>query len=490
MDTIDLLVIGGGVNGAGIARDAAGRGLRVVLVEQGDLAGATSSASSKLIHGGLRYLELHEFRLVREALTERTVLLRIAPHIAWPMRFVLPALGAGRPAWMLRLGLFLYDHIGGRGGLPSTRRLDLAHAPEGAPLQDRFRVAFEYSDAWVDDARLVVLNAMDAAALGADIRTRTRCTGLRAAVGVWEATLEGGETLLARAVVNAAGPWVADVLHNRAGLNAGPKARLVKGSHLVVPRLYEGNQAYILQNDDKRVVFVLPYEQDFSLIGTTDVPFAGDPAAVAIDASEVDYLCRAVSRAFRRAVVPGDVVHTFSGVRPLQDDGEASARAVTRDYKLHLEATPAPMLSVFGGKITTYRRLAEHAMEMLIPLLSPPRPDAWTAGVPLPGGDMADFAGFLDAAAVARPWLPHQMVERMAHAYGTRLDQVLGDAADLGGLGEDFGAGLHAAELGYLMRHEWAQTAEDVLWRRSKLGLRLDAGQRARVQHWMEAHHG
>lgn len=485
----DLLIIGGGVNGAGIARDAAGRGLSVVLVEQGDLAGATSSASSKLIHGGLRYLEYGEFRLVREALTERAVLLRIAPHIAWPMRFVLPDRGAGRPAWMLRIGLFLYDHLGGRGELPPTRRVDFRADADGAPLQPDYVKGFEYSDAWVDDARLVVLNALDAAERGAVIRTRTRCLGLHQADGVWVAALEGGETIRARVVVNAAGPWVSDVLHGQAGRNAGPRARLIKGSHVVVRRLYDGPQAYILQNDDKRVVFVLPYEQDFSLIGTTDLPFEGDPRSVAIDESEVAYLCRAVSRAFRTQIGPADVVHTYSGVRPLHDSGEEKAAAVTRDYKLHLEAAPAPILSVFGGKITTYRRLAEHALELLAPHLPNARAGAWTGSAALPGGDMV-FADFLSHAAAARPWLPRPMLLRMAHAYGTRLNAVLGDAVGLPALGEDFGGGLYAAELTYLMRTEWAVTAEDALWRRSKLGLHLDVGQRARVQDWMETRHG
>ncbi|MGI4951965.1 MAG: glycerol-3-phosphate dehydrogenase [Janthinobacterium lividum] len=486
-ENIDLLVIGGGVNGAGIARDAAGRGLSVVLVDQGDLAGATSSSSSKLIHGGLRYLEYYEFRLVREALAERAVLLRLAPHIAWPMRFVLPHDRSMRPAWMVRLGLFLYDHLGqGRRRLPGTRRLDLRHGPEGAPLQEQFTTGFEYSDAWVDDARLVVLNAMDAAERGAAIRPRTRCTALRAEGAQWIATLADGTTLRARAVVNAAGPWVAEVLHNQAGRNQGPKARLVKGSHIVVPRLYEGSQAYILQNDDRRIVFVLPYEQDFSLIGTTDVPFTGDPAQVWIDTDEVAYLCRAVSRVFRRPVQPSDMVHSFSGVRPLQDSGEDKAAAVTRDYKLHLEQEPAPMLSVFGGKITTYRRLAEHAMAMLDPLLSPARPGAWTATQPLPGGDIPDFAAFLADCRRRYAFLPDAVLTRLAHAYGSRLPAVLGGATDLAGLGEHFGAGLYAAELRYLREHEWARTGEDVLWRRSKLGLRLDPAQRARVAAAME----
>ena len=480
-EQVDLLVIGGGINGAGIARDAAGRGLSVALVEKGDLAGATSSNSSKLIHGGLRYLEYGEFRLVREALAERAVLLRIAPHIAWPMRFVLPQGGGERPAWIVRIGLFLYDHLadfaGGRGGLPGTRRLDLRTAPEGAPLQPQYRTAFEYSDAWVDDARLVVLNALDAAEHGATIRTRIACTALHAAPDGWTAALSDGTEIRARVVVNAAGPWVDDVLHGKAGPHASPharpRARLVKGSHIVVRRLVDGAQAYILQNDDKRVIFVLPYEQDFSLIGTTDVPYEGDPAAATIDSAEIEYLCRAVSRVFRQPVTPADVVHTYSGVRPLQDSGAETAAAVTRDYKLHLETTPAPMLSIFGGKITTYRRLAEHAMHMLAPHLQSTRPP-WTATAPLPGGD-APFETVLADARARWPAIPEPTLRRMAHAYGTRMEQALDPAS------EHFGAGLHEAELDYLRRVEWAHTADDVLWRRSKLGLRLDPAQKARV---------
>ncbi len=489
MDTTDLLIIGGGINGTGIARDAAGRGLQVTLVEQGDLAGATSAASSKLIHGGLRYLEHGAFRLVREALAERAVLLRIAPHIAWPLRFVLPQDAGMRPAWLVRIGLFIYDHLGPRNGrhdgsadLPGTRRIDLRHAPEGAPLQDRFRLAFEYSDAWVDDARLVVLNALDAKERGARILTRTRCTALHATDGAWQADL-AGTPIRARAVVNAAGPWVPGVLHQLAGQNAGPHARLVKGSHIVVPRLHDGPHAYILQNDDRRIVFVLPYETDFSLIGTTDTPYEGDPSAPVIDATEIAYLCRAVSRAFRRPVLPEHVVHSFSGIRPLHDSGEADAAAVSRDYKLHLEPHPAPMLSIFGGKITTYRRLAEHALDLLAPLLPLPRPAPWTATAPLPGGDRP-FPAVLAQARADWPALPEPTLRRLAHAYGTRMNTVLGAAP-----GRDFGAGLHEAEVDYLVRHEWARTAEDVLWRRTKLGLRLDPAAQAALAAWMEHRH-
>ena len=476
MDHTDLLVIGGGINGAGIARDAAGRGLSVTLVEQNDLASATSSASSKLIHGGLRYLEHGAFRLVREALAERAVLLRIAPHIAWPLRFVLPQDETSRPAWLLRLGLFIYDHLAPRRGLPGTTRLDLHATPQGEPLQPRFRTAFEYTDAWVDDARLVVLNALDAAEHGATILTRTPCSALRPTPAGWEADL-GPRTIHARIVVNAAGPWVSDILHHQAGRNAAPRTRLVKGSHIVVPRLHDRPEAYILQNDDRRVIFVIPYEHDFSLIGTTDIPFDADPSSVAITRPEIDYLCRAVSRTFRRAVAASDIVHGFSGVRPLQDDGHADASAVTRDYKLHLETGPSPILSVFGGKITTYRRLAEHALELLQPHL--PSGPPWTAAAPLPGGD-ASYATTRDKAAITYPFLPVPTLDRMTHAYGTRLNQAV--APNLAAMGEHFGAGLYESELAHLVAHEWAATADDVLWRRTKLGLRFTPAERARLE--------
>jgi glycerol-3-phosphate dehydrogenase len=486
---VDLLVVGGGVNGAGIARDAAGRGLSVILAEQGDLAGGTSSSSSKLIHGGLRYLEHYEFRLVREALQEREVLLRIAPHIAWPMRFVLPHSREQRPAWMLRLGLFLYDHLGGRRSLPGTRRLDLRRDATGAPIRPEFRTAFAYSDAWVDDSRLVALNAMGAREHGAEILTRTRCLSARREDGLWRAELETRDSGLrrvvqARALVNAAGPWVADVLNARAGLNTQKRPRLVKGSHIIVPRLYDGEHAFILQNDDRRVIFVIPYENGFSLIGTTDIPFEDDPATVAISTDEVAYLCRAVSRYFAVPLTPDQVVHSYSGVRPLYDDAAAEASAVTRDYVLDLDvsAGQAPILSVFGGKITTYRRLAEHALEKLLPYLAVPHPASWTATVPLPGGEMPQgFDAFLAALQAAHPWLSPDMARRLAHAYGTHCDSILGGARGMSDLGEDFGAGLTEAELIYLVRQEWAHDAEDVLWRRSKLGLHLDAAQRAHV---------
>ena len=491
---LDLLIIGGGVNGAGIARDAAGRGLSVLLCEQGDLAGATSSASSKLIHGGLRYLEHYEFRLVREALQEREVLLGIAPHIAWPMRFVLPHSPEQRPVWMVRLGLFLYDHIGGRRSLPGTQRLHLRRSPEGAPIKDQFTTGFAYSDCWVDDARLVALNALDAAERGAAIHTRTRCTTARREDGTWRAELRdrAGATreVCARALVNAAGPWVADVLNARAGLNSSKKPRLVKGSHVILPRLYEGAQAYILQNTDKRVIFVIPYQESFSLVGTTDIPFDGDPGHVVISPQESAYLCDAVSRYFRRPVAPADVVHSYSGVRPLFDDAAANASAVTRDYVLDVDggAGQAPILSVFGGKITTYRRLAEHALEKLLPFVPAPRPASWTATAPLPGGDLpAPFDEYEAQWKAAHPWLPPALAHRLLRAYGTRVERIVDGARSLAGLGADLGAGLTEAELNHLVRDEWAQEVDDVLWRRSKLGLVLPEGDRGKLRAALQA---
>ena len=477
----DLLVIGGGVNGCGIARDVAGRGLSVLLAERGDLAGATSAASTKLIHGGLRYLEHYEFRLVREALTEREVLLRAAPHIAWPLRFVLPHHKGLRPWPLLRLGLFLYDHLGGRRILPPTRSLDLRRDPAGRPLRPEFTRGFEYSDCWVEDSRLVVLNARDAADRGAAIRTRTACVSARRQDGLWHATLRdqasGATTeVAARGIVNAAGPWVADVLSGVARLNSPAKVRLVKGSHVVVPRLYDHDRCYIFQNADGRICFAIPYEDDFTLIGTTDEEFTGDPAGAAISEAETVYLCRAVSAYFRTPVTPADVVWSFSGVRPLYDDGASRAQEATRDYVLELDgaAGQAPLLSVFGGKITTYRRLAESALARLAPYF-PAMGPAWTAGASLPGGDFpwdgaAALAGTLREA---RPWLPATLAARLVRHYGTRAAALLGDAASLADLGQDFGGGLTAREVDWQMRHEWAREPADVLWRRTKMGLRV-----------------
>ena len=475
---LDLLIVGGGINGAGIARDAAGRGLRVMLVEQSDLAGATSSASSKLIHGGLRYLEQFEFRLVREALGEREVLLSIAPHIIWPLTFVLPRVAGLRPAWMIRAGLFLYDHLAKRRRLPASRSLDLAHDPVGRPLKPEFARGFAYADCWVEDSRLVVLNALDAAERGAEICTRCRFVSATPEGAHWSAVVEniGGitRTVLARVIVNAAGPWVEGVLRNGIGQSGPAHLRMVKGSHIVVPRLYDGDQAYILQNADKRVVFVIPYERDFTLVGTTDVAFAGDPAAVRISDEEIRYICDAASRFLVRPVRPDQVVWSYSGVRPLyDDDAGATASTVTRDYTFDIQAKAGrpPVLSIYGGKITTYRRLAEHAMEKLAPFLPEPG-RAWTGAAPLPGGDLPDgFDAFLADARRRFPWLPAQTARRLARAYGSRIERLIGNARSFSDLGEDLGAGLTVREVNYLVDTEWARTAEDILLRRSKLAL-------------------
>ena len=482
-DAIDLLIIGGGINGAGIARDAAGRGLSVLLAERGDLAGATSSASSKLIHGGLRYLEHYEFRLVREALAEREVLLRIAPHIVWPMRFVLPHRPEMRPRWMIRAGLFLYDHLARRVSLPAHESFRTQAHPYGAPLSERITNAFAYSDCWVEDSRLVVLNARDAAKHGAAILVRTAFVGATRDAEGWTCTLraEDGteQQIRARALVNAAGPWVLDAQHN-AHTPAPGRVRLIRGSHIVVPKLYDAPQAYILQNDDRRVVFVIPYEQDFSLIGTTDVPHEGDAKGAHCTPEEAAYLCEAVSKQFRAPVTPADIVWSFAGVRPLYDDGTDDPSAITRDYVLKLDEAGAPLLTIFGGKITTFRRLAEEALERLAPHFAGLKP-AWTATAPLPGGDLGGqgFDAFLAETARRYPALPQPMMRRLCRAYGSDVPALLGDG---GKLGEDFGAGLTAREIDWLRREEWARTSEDVLWRRSRLGLHMTEAQRDRVR--------
>ena len=483
-DAVDLLVIGGGANGAGIARDAAGRGLSVLLAERGDLAGATSSSSSKLIHGGLRYLEQYEFRLVREALAEREVLLRLAPHIAWPMRFVLPRVPGMRPAWMLRAGLFLYDHLARRVTLPGSEALDLRRHPWGAPLKPELSRGFAYSDAWVEDARLVVLNARDAAARGATVLVRTEFVAARRGAEGWECTLRdvasGAERRLrARALANAAGPWVMQALAET-GVAAPDRVRLVRGSHIVVPRLYEGTQAYILQNDDRRVVFVIPYEQDFTLIGTTDVPH--DPASGPPRCTEEEaaYLCRAVSRQFRREVTPGEIVWTYSGVRPLHDSGEDNPSEVTRDYVLKLDRAGPPLLSVFGGKITTFRRLAEDAVGQLCEALDRPRP-GWTATAALPGGDLGGRSPeeFVAEAARRYPFLDEARLWRLFRCYGGELDAVLGHAPDGAALGRELGGGITERELDWMVTREWVRAPDDALWRRTKRGLHMTAEERA-----------
>jgi len=489
MDVFDLLIVGGGINGVGIARDAAGRGLSVLLCERDDLASGTSSRSGKLIHGGLRYLEYREFRLVREALIEREVLLRAAPHIIWPMRFVLPHSPEQRPAWLIRLGLFLYDHLGGRKILPPTRSLDLAHNPAGKPLRESYRKAFEYSDCWVDDARLVVLNALDAAERGAVIRTRTRC--IRAERGAaWQLVLEvrGRRDLAtARVLVDATGPWIklfaGEVLRQEAPV----PARLDKGSHIVVPRLFEHDRAYVLQAHDRRIVFAIPFQRDFTLIGTTDQGFAGEPAAVAPSADEVTYLCHVANQHFRASIAPADVVWSFAGVRSLHDDGAKRAQNVTRDYVLILDEHEAPLLTVYGGKITTYRRLAEQALDRLAHLFE--AGPAWTRDSHLPGGEFPwdGIERLVAETRRARPFLSEAHARRLVRAYGTRVDRVLGPARSLEDLGPWLGADLTGAEVRYLMEREWAQTEDDVLWRRTKLGLRFSPDERERLAKFMAA---
>jgi glycerol-3-phosphate dehydrogenase len=494
----DLAIIGGGVNGCGIARDAAGRGNSVFLCEMNDLASGTSSWSTKLVHGGLRYLEYYEFRLVREALIEREILWQIAPHIIRPLRFVLPHHDGLRPAWLLRLGLFLYDHIGGRNLLPPTRSVDLTCDEVGRPLiPNRYTRGFEYSDCFVDDARLVVLTARDAADRGAEIRTRSRAVEIRQADAIWKLTVENTEsgarsTIRARALVNASGPWVEDVLALGAGVNARAKVRLVQGSHIVVRKLYVHDRAYMFQNSDGRIVFVIPYQDDFTLIGTTDRDYEGDPAKVKATGEEIKYLCDSVSEYLANPVRPEDVVWTYAGVRPLYDDGASEAKAATRDYVFELD-TPggAPLLSIYGGKITTYRRLAEEALERLSPYLrSAQARQGWTAKSPLPGGDLDVSAISALAAELSRnyPFLSVAHANRLAHAYGTRASKVLGHAKSADDLGQSFGATLTEREVKYLMSSEWALTADDIVWRRSKLGLRLSPAEIAAIDDWIAAH--
>ena len=504
----DLFILGGGINGCGIARDAVGRGLSVTVAEKGDLAQGTSSASTKLFHGGLRYLEFFEFRLVREALEERETLLRAMPHISWPMRFVLPyspemrfesdtptsrLLGrvmpwmrGRRPAWLIRLGLFLYDNLGGRKILPGTRRLDLSQDPLGQPLKP-FSLAWEYSDCWVQDARLVVLNARDAERRGARILTRTRVTEARRVDDLWQVTTQGpqGTQLhLARALVNAGGPWVQDVIRNVAHLDSREGVRLVRGSHIVVPKLYDHDRCYFFQGTDGRIIFAIPYEQDFTLIGTTDMDHDGPPEAARCSDAERDYLCRFASQYFAQPVTADQVVWTYSGVRPLYNDGASSATAATRDYVLSLDATGAPLLNVFGGKITTYRRLAESALAKLAPHF-PKAGAAWTAGVALPGGDFpVDGVGALvDDLRARHPRLSARDALRLVRTHGTEAALILSDPP-----GHDFGAGLTEAELRWFATREFATCAEDVLWRRTKLGLRMDGAQQQAVQDWFEAY--
>ncbi|MFZ5509038.1 MAG: glycerol-3-phosphate dehydrogenase [Pseudomonadota bacterium] len=488
----DLVVVGGGINGAGIARDAAGRGLSVLLCEKDDLAQHTSSASTKLIHGGLRYLERYQFSLVRKALGEREVLLRAAPHIIRPLRFVLPHDRGQRPAWLIRAGLFLYDHLARRQLLPGCEAIDLRRHVAGGPLRPGFAKGFVYSDAWVDDARLVVLVARDAAERGAHIHPRTACVAARRAAGRWRVTLReqgGGQwEVSGRALVNAGGPWVAQVLQQVIGLPVPREVRLVKGSHIVVPRLFDHAYAYIFQNPDRRIIFAIPFEDEYTLIGTTDVDYGGDPQQVAIDEQETRYLCAMASRYFARAIGPGDVVWSYSGVRPLLDHESPDPAGVTRDYALELDRAGAPLLSVFGGKITTFRKLAEEALDKLLPVLGGGR-GSWTAGAPLPGGDLpdADTEAFIARLRQRHPWLPEKLARRYGRAYGTRAELLLGGARSLQDLGAEIVPGLYEAEAGYLVAQEWARSAEDILWRRSKLGLHLPPSAVQQLDAWLAA---
>lgn len=506
-------MIGGGINGCGIARDAAGRGLRVELAEMNDLASATSSASTKLFHGGLRYLEYFEIRLVREALIEREVLLSAMPHISWPMRFVLPYhrdmrfdvetptskllsrvmpwMRGRRPAWLIRLGLFLYDHLGGRRILPATRVVDLATDPAGGPLQDRFKRAYEYSDCWIEDSRLVVLNARDAQARGARINTRTRVSRAERYDDHWVVHLEGPDgprQVTAGMVINAGGPWVKDVIGNVAGVNASEGVRLVRGSHIVTRKLFDHDKCYFFQGEDGRISFAIPYETDFTLIGTTDAEHHDIGDKPVCTPEEAEYLRKFASAYFRQPIEASDIVWTYSGVRPLYDDGASSATAATRDYVLKLRTDGgAPMLNVFGGKITTYRKLAEAALEKIgtvFPAMSGP----WTAGVALPGGDfpVEGFDALVDGLARDYPFLSARQARRLVRAYGTEAREILGNAASVEDLGREFGAGLCAREVTWLMTREFARTAEDVVWRRSKLGLRMSAEEIAELDRWMQ----
>jgi glycerol-3-phosphate dehydrogenase len=491
---IDLLVIGGGINGAGIARDAAGRGLKVILCEKDDLAEGCSSRSGKLVHGGLRYLEYYEFRLVREALIEREVLLNAASHIIWPMRFVLPHSPQDRPAWLVRLGLFLYDHLGGRKKLPGTRALDLRRDPEGAPILDQYTKGFEYSDCWVDDARLVVINAIGAKEKGAEVLTRTAFIGARREGGAWSVELRDQRNgavrpVRAKVIVNAAGPWVQEVLNQVADAEHRRKVRLVKGSHIIVRKFWEGRQAYLVQNHDKRVIFINPYEGDLALIGTTDIAYEGRPEDVAADETEVEYLMAAVNRYFKEKLRREDVIQTFSGVRPLFDDGKGNPSAVTRDYVFDLDETGgAPLLNVFGGKITTFRELAERGLRRIAQFF-PNMGGDWTATAPLPGGEIrdADFVQFAEELKTAYPWMPRDLLYHYARTYGARTDRVVGGATSVAGLGRHFGAQLYEAEVRYLVANEWAQTPEDVLHRRTKQELHMSPEERSAFAAWFDA---
>jgi glycerol-3-phosphate dehydrogenase len=491
----DIFVVGGGVNGTGIARDAVGRGYSVGLAEMNDLASGTSSGATKLIHGGLRYLEHYEFRLVREALMERETLWAMAPHIIWPMRFVLPFQKGGiRPAWLVRLGLFLYDHLGGRKLLPPTRTLDMTRDPAGKPLKPLFNKAFEYSDGWVNDARLVVLNAMDAKERGADIYTRTKVIAAERKDGMWLVTLADRtgsgniRHVSARMLVNAAGPWVDDVIRGAIGRNEAHHVRLVQGSHIVVKKKFEDKRAYFFQNPDNRIIFAIPYENDFTLIGTTDQDYKGETGAVKITEAETDYLCKAASEYFAEPVTRDDIVWTYSAVRPLFDDGASKAQEATRDYVLKLEEDGnVPLLNIFGGKLTTYRRLAESALEKIEGAIGV-KGKPWTAGTFLPGGDFPATGYEAEVAKLKSRYgfLPDLYAARLVRLYGTRATKILQNATSMADLGHCFGSDLYEAEVSYLVNHEWAVTADDILWRRTKLGLRLTPDEAARLGSFLE----
>ena len=489
----DLFVVGGGINGAGIARDAAGRGLSVMLCEQDDLAAHTSSASTKLIHGGLRYLEHREFGLVRKALQEREILLRAAPHIIGPMRFVMPHDEGQRTAWMIRAGLFLYDHLAVRERLPGSCGVDLRKHPAGAALKPAFARGFEYSDAWVQDARLVVLNAMAAREHGARVATRTTLVEAKREEGAWLLTLQDQhgrrETVAARVLVNAAGPWVERLLQRVLRVGSEKTVRLVKGSHIVLRRRFEHPYAYLFQNPDRRIIFAIPFEHDYTLVGTTDLDYQGEPADVAIEPDEVGYLCRMANRYFRDSVGPEEVVWQFSGVRPLLDDDAGEAASVTRDYALELDKAGAPLLSVFGGKLTTYRKLAEEVLAQVAPLLGNAA-GPWTERVPLPGGDLpdADIEAFVRRQLERRPLLAPALVERYARSYGSRMDALLAGVETMADLGGEIVSGLFETELRYLLSEEFARTAEDILWRRNKLGLGQSSEAAAALQRWIDLH--
>lgn len=491
----DLAVIGGGINGAGIARDAAGRrGAKVILLERGDLARGTSSASTKLIHGGLRYLEHYEFKLVRESLLERERLWAIAPHIIWPLRFVLPHQKGIRPAWLVRLGLFLYDHIGGRKKLPATRTLDLRRELAGKPLKPEFVKAFEYSDCWVDDARLVVLNAMDAADHGADIRTQAEVTHLERRDGFWHIDVAGQAPIRAKAIANAAGPAVLELLGRTAGhiRDAHENIRLVRGSHIVVRKLFDTPQAYFCQNPDGRIFFAIPYEDDFTLIGTTDADHHGPLDNITATPGEIEYICESANAYFQQAVTAADVIYSYAGVRPLVDDGSGKPETASRGYHFDVETDEkgqTPILSVFGGKITTYRHLAENAVGRLAPYLPSLAGPDWTLQKPLPGGDFpTEGASALRADLLQKyPFLTEAIVRRLARSYGTLSYFMLGNASSPDGLGAHFGHGLYQAEVDYLITSEWAKSADDILWRRSKLGLRFSKGEHDELDNYVMA---